>query len=221
MSWALRAVAINQYQADSLDVCIYEDINYCGITGTTMGKYHLSLFGIPSEKYWVSYGVLVLFLMYFCCLVLAFLALEYKRFEGPENVVTETSDRRGELPLQHKKTGDDVYTSLESPKNSGTSVSSSEVVVAVQDHGMNFVPVTIAFQDLLYSVPDPVNPKKSINLMKGISGYAMPGSVTALMGSSGAGKTTLMDVIAGRKTGGKVRGKIFLNAYEANELAIR
>uniref|UniRef100_H3G6W9 ABC transporter domain-containing protein n=1 Tax=Phytophthora ramorum TaxID=164328 RepID=H3G6W9_PHYRM len=77
------------------------------------------------------------------------------------------------------------------------------------------------FQDLRYSVPDPHNPKQSLELLKGISGFALPGSITALMGSSGAGKTTLMDVIAGRKTGGKITGKILLNGYEASDLAIR
>jgi len=41
------------------------------------------------------------------------------------------------------------------------------------------------------------------------------------MGSSGAGKTTLMDVIAGRKTGGKVQGQILLNGHPATDLAIR
>ncbi|KAG6586515.1 ATP-binding Cassette (ABC) Superfamily [Phytophthora cinnamomi] len=84
-----------------------------------------------------------------------------------------------------------------------------------------FVPVTLAFQDLWYSVPKPGSPKESLELLKGISGFAEPGSLTALMGSSGAGKTTLMDVIAGRKTGGKITGKILLNGYEATDLAIR
>jgi ABC-type multidrug transport system ATPase subunit/ABC-type multidrug transport system permease subunit len=45
--------------------------------------------------------------------------------------------------------------------------------------------------------------------------------MTALMGSSGAGKTTLMDVIAGRKTAGTIQGQILLNGYEATDLAIR
>ena len=31
--------------------------------------------------------------------------------------------------------------------------------------------------------------------------YCRPGVLCALMGTSGAGKTTLMDVLAGRKTG--------------------
>ncbi|GMF20237.1 unnamed protein product [Phytophthora lilii] len=83
------------------------------------------------------------------------------------------------------------------------------------------MPVTVAFKDLWYTVPDPVSPNQTIDLLKGISGYALPGTITALMGSTGAGKTTLMDVVAGRKTGGKVRGQILLNGYPATDLAIR
>ncbi|KAJ8576859.1 hypothetical protein ON010_g2349 [Phytophthora cinnamomi] len=92
--------------------------------------------------------------------------------------------------------------------------------VAASDE-KHFTHVTVAFRDLWYSVPDPANPKQTIDLLKGISGYALPGTITALMGSSGAGKTTLMNVIAGRKTGGKIRGEILLNGHPATDLAIR
>lgn len=43
--------------------------------------------------------------------------------------------------------------------------------------------------------------KKELELLRGISGAFRPGRLTALMGVTGAGKTTLMDVLAGRKTG--------------------
>ncbi|KAG5004130.1 hypothetical protein JHK86_028269 [Glycine max] len=41
----------------------------------------------------------------------------------------------------------------------------------------------------------------SDSLSPGVSGAFRPGVLTTLMGVSGAGKTTLMDVLAGRKTG--------------------
>ncbi|KAL4167777.1 hypothetical protein KRP22_013261 [Phytophthora ramorum] len=108
-----------------------------------------------------------------------------------------------------------VRTPRSSPSGGETLLS---VAPATEKH---FVPVTVAFKDLWYTVPDPSNPKDTIDLLKGISGYALPGTITALMGSSGAGKTTLMDVIAGRKTGGKIAGQILLNGHPATDLAIR
>lgn len=50
-------------------------------------------------------------------------------------------------------------------------------------------------------------------LLAGVSAYAKPGTLTALMGSSGAGKTTLLDVLAGRKTMGRMTGEILVNGY--------
>lgn len=43
-------------------------------------------------------------------------------------------------------------------------------------------------------------PENKLVLLNGVNGTFRPGVLTALMGVSRAGKTTLMDVLAGRKT---------------------
>lgn len=56
-------------------------------------------------------------------------------------------------------------------------------------------------------------PEKRLQLLSKVSGVFSPGVLTALVGSSGAGKTTLMDVLAGRKTGGYIEGDIRISGH--------
>jgi len=54
---------------------------------------------------------------------------------------------------------------------------------------------------------------KRLQLLSDITGAFRPGILTALMGASGAGKTTLMDVLSGRKTLGTIEGEIRIAGY--------
>lgn len=56
-----------------------------------------------------------------------------------------------------------------------------------------------------------------LQLLQGVSGTFRPSVLTCLMGVSGAGKTTLMDVLAGRKTGGYIEGSITFSGYPKNQ----
>jgi ABC-type multidrug transport system ATPase subunit len=56
-----------------------------------------------------------------------------------------------------------------------------------------------------------------LQLLHDVSGAFRPGILTALMGVSGAGKTTLMDVLAGRKIGGYIEGSINISGYPKNQ----
>ncbi|KZO94482.1 hypothetical protein CALVIDRAFT_484187 [Calocera viscosa TUFC12733] len=64
------------------------------------------------------------------------------------------------------------------------------------------------FEAVNYHVPVPGGSKR---LLHDVYGYVKPGSLTALMGASGAGKTTCLDVLAQRKNIGVVRGDILMN----------
>ncbi|XP_043699337.1 ABC transporter G family member 39-like isoform X2 [Telopea speciosissima] len=82
-----------------------------------------------------------------------------------------------------------------------------------------FTPLSVTFDDIKYSVDTPQVMKAQgvqedrLVLLNGVSGSFRPGVLTALMGVSGAGKTTLMDVLAGRKTGGYIEGNITISGY--------
>lgn len=56
-----------------------------------------------------------------------------------------------------------------------------------------------------------------LQILSNVSGAFRPGVLTALVGVSGAGKTTLMDVLAGRKTGGYIEGSISISGFPKNQ----
>ena len=55
--------------------------------------------------------------------------------------------------------------------------------------------------------------QKKLQLLRDITGAFRPGIPTALIGVSGAGKTTLVDVFSGRKIGGTIEGDIRIGGY--------
>ncbi|GLJ18676.1 hypothetical protein SUGI_0333120 [Cryptomeria japonica] len=82
-----------------------------------------------------------------------------------------------------------------------------------------FEPLSMTFDNINYYVDMPAEMKGQgitedrLQLLRGTSGSFRPGVLTCLMGVSGAGKTTLMDVLAGRKTGGYIEGSITISGY--------
>jgi ABC-type multidrug transport system ATPase subunit len=82
-----------------------------------------------------------------------------------------------------------------------------------------FKPLSMSFSDIKYFVDMPAEMKaqgvtaERLQLLCGVTGAFRPGILTALVGVSGAGKTTLMDVLAGRKTDGYIEGEIRISGF--------
>nr|GMC86350.1 putative white-brown complex homolog protein 30 [Ipomoea batatas] len=69
----------------------------------------------------------------------------------------------------------------------------------------------IAFKDLTITLK-----KKNIHLMRSVTGKMMPGRVAAVMGPSGAGKTTFLTAVLGKITGCAITGSILINGKDVS-----
>ncbi|KAK6236047.1 hypothetical protein SCA6_011384 [Theobroma cacao] len=180
--------------------------------------------------YWLGVGSLIGY-----CLLFNFLfalALKYLDPFGKHQAVIskETIPKRSvntkREPIELSSRGKTSEKGKESQK-SGSSKSLSATAGSINEasqlrkQGMvlPFQPLAITFDDMRYAVDMPQEMKAQgvledrLELLKGVSGTFRPGVLTALMGVSGAGKTTLMDVLAGRKTGGYIDGNITISGY--------
>jgi len=83
---------------------------------------------------------------------------------------------------------------------------------APESFNLPFTPVDLSFEKLVYEVKASTG-KETLKLLNEVSGVFGAGRMVALMGSSGAGKTTLMDVIAMRKQSGTITGDVLLNGF--------
>ncbi|XP_024196912.1 pleiotropic drug resistance protein 3 isoform X1 [Rosa chinensis] len=179
---------------------------------TTLGKQVLESRGLHFDDYfyWISVGALMGFTLLFnigFTLALTFLkspgkSLSLISYEKYHQLQGQRDDR-GSLDAEGKSTGE-PKTSVEPKK--GRMV-------------LPFEPLTVTFQDVQYYVDTPLEMRKGgfehnkLQLLSDITGAFRPGVLTALMGVSGAGKTTLMDVLCGRKTGGTIEGEIRISGY--------
>ncbi|KEZ43733.1 putative ATP-dependent permease [Scedosporium apiospermum] len=71
-------------------------------------------------------------------------------------------------------------------------------------------PASLYFKGVSYSL----NGKQ---ILSGIGGLARPGEITAIMGASGAGKTTFLDILARKNKRGLVSGDFYVNGEKVND----
>ncbi|KAL7210715.1 hypothetical protein ACSBR1_032132 [Camellia fascicularis] len=181
---------------------------------TTIGQSVLSSHGLNfgGYFYWISVGALIGFMILFD---LAFiLALTYLKPRGMSKAIIskEKLSQRGRE--DHKNT--------EHQEGDSTPAVSPKTIAKKQKPGkvdLPFEPITMTFKDVQYFVGTPPEMKKhgfnqeKLQLLQDMTGAFRPRILTALMGVSGAGKTTLMDVLSGRKTGGTIEGDIRIGGY--------
>lgn len=108
-------------------------------------------------------------------------------------------------------------------RNDDSSLEATNGVVAKRGMILPFTPLAMSFDEVNYFVDMPPEMRDQgvtedrLQLLRQVTGAFRPGVLTALMGVSGAGKTTLMDVLAGRKTGGYIEGDVKISGYQKRQ----
>ncbi|XP_024515265.1 pleiotropic drug resistance protein 1 [Selaginella moellendorffii] len=216
LMYAQNAIAVNEFTAPRWRVLAP---NSTESVGTIVLKAR-GIFPDPSW-FWIGIGALVGFAIFFNIFFTIALTV-LKPFGKPSVILSEEI-----LNEKHKtKTGQDVNSSSQeesfpSSRKSFGFPSNGDPESGDVKTGMvlPFQPLSIAFHKVSYFVDMPKEMKAQgetldrLQLLKEVSGAFRPGVLTALVGVSGAGKTTLMDVLAGRKTGGYIEGEISINGY--------
>ncbi|GLT97658.1 hypothetical protein SLE2022_152130 [Rubroshorea leprosula] len=225
MMYAQNSIAVNEFLGKSWRHIPPNSTESLGISV-------LKSRGIFPEArwYWIGVGTLIGY-----CFLFNFLftvALKYlDPFGKPQAIISRETlaEKQADKAVQSIELSSRGKSSSEPDKESHRSASSrtlSAGVGSINEENLNrrgmvlpFEPLSITFDEIKYAVDMPQEmkaqgiPEDRLELLKGVSGAFRPGVLTALMGVSGAGKTTLMDVLAGRKTGGYIEGTIKISGY--------
>ncbi|KAF3455333.1 hypothetical protein FNV43_RR05781 [Rhamnella rubrinervis] len=181
----------------------------------TVGEALLKERGLFTDEYWfwICIGALLGFSLLFNALFIA--ALSYLNPFGETKTVIPDEESERKRQLQSNSEGIPMQV-RNAHDGSGHNQSQRGMVLPFQ-------PLSLAFNHINYYVDMPAEMKSQgveedrLQLLRDVSGAFRPGVLTALVGVSGAGKTTLMDVLAGRKTGGCIEGEINISGFPKNQ----
>ncbi|KAL4145875.1 hypothetical protein PRNP1_011749 [Phytophthora ramorum] len=145
--------------------------------GLAFSKTLLESFSISQGTGYIWFGVIVLLAYYFVFTTFNGLALHFIRYEKYKGVTPKAL--KDNTPDE-----DDVYIQVKTPGGP------DQASVGAKG-GLPFTPSNLCIKDLDYFVTLPSGEERQ--LLQKITAHFEPGRMVALMGATGAGKTTLMD----------------------------
>ncbi|KAK8551103.1 hypothetical protein V6N12_039768 [Hibiscus sabdariffa] len=216
MMYGQNAIVMNEF----LDKRWNTKINDSRYHATTVGQLLLKSRGFFTEDYWFWICVAALFGFSILFNVLFTVALTYLNPLRDSKAIVVDEDKNKNK--KESSSGENIE-GIDLPVRN--CLDTADITDQPSRRGMvlPFKPLSLAFNHVSYSVDMPSEMKSQgaqedrLLLLRDVSGAFRPGILTALVGVTGAGKTTLMDVLAGRKTGGYIEGSISISGYPKNQ----
>ncbi|KAL2324893.1 hypothetical protein Fmac_023951 [Flemingia macrophylla] len=217
MMYGQNAIVINEFLDERWRVPNMDK----RIPEPTVGKALLKARSMFTEDYWywICIGALLGFsLLFNICFIFALTFLN--PFGDSKSIIPEgnkTKKTIEEISVSTDKSFENTDMEDKSIKESSTS--KVDTTTTKRRMVLPFKPLSLAFDRVNYYINMPIEMQKHgvemsrLQLLRDVSGAFRPGVLTALVGVTGAGKTTLMDVLAGRKTGGYIEGSISISGY--------
>nr|XP_043609157.1 ABC transporter G family member 32-like isoform X2 [Erigeron canadensis] len=209
LMYAQNAVSVNEFLGDTWNKAAGNN------TDIPLGTMLLKIRSLFPEDYWYWIGVGALLGYTILFNVLFTLFLTYLNPLGNHQAVVPR-----ETTKVQKRNG--IVSAIIELKDY-IQRSPSYAVQSQRGMVLPFQPLAMSFRNISYYVDVPGELKQQglslnkLQLLVNVTGAFRPGVLTALVGVSGAGKTTLMDVLAGRKTGGHISGQIYVSGYPKNQ----
>ncbi|GJW61099.1 ABC transporter G family member 35-like protein [Tanacetum coccineum] len=177
---------------------------------TTLGEAILENQDIPTQESWFWIGLFSILGFGILFNVLFTFALMYFDPLGKPQAIISKEAASG---METQQEGDKEKQLVRNQSNS------DDANVRKKGMILPFTPLAMSFDSVNYFVDMPQEMREHgvtenrLQLLRDVTATFRPGVLTALMGISGAGKTTLMDVLAGRKTSGYVEGDIRISGF--------
>lgn len=217
IAYAFESLMVNEFSNRKFPCSVtvpmgpgYEDLPpqsvVCSGAGAVAGepfidgdRYINAAYEYYQSHMWRNYGILIAFFVFF--FVLCIIANEYITAKPSKGEILVFP--RGKIPAFAKRSKKDAEEGDVREKTPIATETSSETTAALAKQTSVF-----HWQDVCFDIKIKGETRR---ILDHVDGWVKPGTLTALMGVTGAGKTSLLDVLANRTTVGVITGEMMVD----------
>ncbi|PSK38472.1 Brefeldin A resistance protein [Elsinoe australis] len=224
LAYAFESLMGNEYK-DKVITCAannlvpggpsYQDRTFAACAGVggaqpgadfVTGEQYLNSLSYSSSRIWRNFGIIWCWWALFVALTI-FFTNKWQNV-GSGGVLLVPRENKDKITSKKSVSDEESQVNQEKVASSGSSETSGTLNNTHVESDLVRNTSIFTWKNLTYTVDTPSGKR---TLLDSVDGWIKPGSLGCLMGSSGAGKTTLMDVLASRKTEGTIKGSIMVD----------